>query len=359
MALFALISILMTTYKNIIDDPAYLAYKFDFATESVEFIPLTDGDLSRATWLTRDALSDAGSSVFVSLVDVLKSINSQSIQANKPPKFIFHTAYCGSTFLSRCLAVDGVSVSLREPQLLLDAANAKRLQWHSQTCNFDFRHLPALALRLLSKHAEPHETLVIKPVNSVNNISAELLYASGSNKALMLYTDARNFLLSTLKKGEEAKQRQRSMFDLLRCDFPHLSQLGLSDAIHLSDLKISLTLWRLQLEQAEQLLTTPLPNVELRSVYAETLISNPKHALIKANEFLELGISTEAINEIASGELSKRDAKNSDTNFSVSKREAAYQKIEEFYGNDLINGYEWMTKNNPATSLEPVLSYSL
>ncbi|MBL4674011.1 MAG: hypothetical protein JKX81_17245 [Arenicella sp.] len=350
----------MTDVKQLIDDPSYLAYKFDFTNETIEFISLAEGDLESATWLTRDLLGVDSSSTSVPLVDVLRSINSHPEGAGStPPRFIFHTAYCASTFLSRCLSVKGVSVSLREPQLLLDAANAKRVQWRSKTSKIDFRHLPALALRLLRKHAEPHETLIIKPINSVNNIIAELLHASGAPKALMLYTDARNFLLSTLKKGQAATQRQRGMFDLLRCDFPHLSQLGLSDVIHLSDLKISLTLWRLQLEQAEQALTHSSTNGMLGSLNAEILINQPDMALQAANKFLQLGISSEAISKIALGDLSTRDAKNMDNSFSVSTRQAAYQKIEDFYGSDLVNGYKWLTTNNPLTSLTPSLSGSI
>ncbi|MFT6101263.1 MAG: hypothetical protein ACJAYF_003826 [Arenicella sp.] len=349
----------MTDAKQLIDDPSYLAYKLDFTTESIEFLSLAEGDLTNATWLTREVLGSDTPSITVPLVEVVRYINSQPVPASKPPCFIFHTAYCASTFLSRCLAVDGVSVSLREPQLLLDAANAKRLQWRSHTCNIDFRHLPLLALRLLHKHAEPHETLIIKPINSVNNIISELLQASGSSKALMLYTDARNFLLSTLKKGEEAKQRQRSMFDLLRCDFPHLSQLGLSDAIHLSDLKISLTLWRLQLEQAEQTLRRPASIGSMRSLHAETLIKQKNRVLHEANEFLQLGIASDVVSDLALGDLSTRDAKDINSRFSVSERQASYQKIEDFYGADLINGYQWLINNNPSTSLTPTLSGSL
>lgn len=350
----------MTDVKQLIDDPGYLAYKFDFANESIEFISLAEGDLESVTWLTRDLLDSDSPSTSVPLVDVLRYINSQpQAMASTPPRFIFHTAYCASTYLSRCLSVKGVSVSLREPQLLLDAANAKRLQWRSKTCKIDFRHLPGLALRLLRKHAEPHETLIIKPINSVNNIIAELLHASGASKALMLYTDARNFLLSTLKKGQAATQRQRVMFDLLRCDFPHLSQLGLSDAIHLSDLKISLTLWRLQLEQAEQALTHSSFNGALGSLNAEILINQPEKGLQAANKFLQLGISNETITEIALGDLSTRDAKNMGSSFSLAERQAGYQKIEDFYGSDLANGYKWLTTNNPLTSLTPSLSGSI
>ena len=350
----------MTDVKQLIDDPSYLAYKFDFTNESIEFIKLAEGDLDSATWLHRDLLGSGSSSSVVPLEDVLRYINTQpKAVTGIPPRFIFHTAYCASTFLSRCLSVKGVSVSLREPQLLLNAANAKRVQWHSKTCNIDFRHLPALALRLLRKHAQPNETLIIKPINSVNNIIAELLHASGTPKALMLYTDARNFLLSTLKKGQAATQRQRVMFDLLRCDFPHLAKLGLSDALHLSDLKICLTLWRLQLEQAEQALAHTSMSGVLGSLNSEILINQPDKALQATNTFLDLGISSEAISDIAHGDLSARDAKNMDTSFSVSDRQASHQKIEDFYGSDLVNGYKWLTTNNPSTSLTPSLSGSI
>lgn len=349
----------MTDVKQLIDDPSYLAYKFDFTTESIEFLSLADGDLSRSTWLTREELSGDASSISVPLLEVVKVINSRLGKVHKPPCFIFHTAYCASTFASRCLAVKGYSVSLREPQLLLDAANAKRFQWRSQTCNIDYRHLPSLALKLLQKHAEPNETLIIKPINSVNNIIAELLQASGSSKALMLYTDARNFMLSTLNKGEAAKQRQRAMFDLLRYDFTHLSKLGVSDAIHLSDLKISLTLWRLQLEQAEQGLARFAPSGAMMSMYGETLIKQPSEALQAVNQFLQLGISDETIKQVALGDLSMRDAKDSSSRFSISSRDANYRKVEDFHRTDLDNGYKWLTNNNPSTSLTPELSACL
>lgn len=350
----------MTNVNHIIDDPNYLAYKLDFTTESVEFLMLADGDLNRATWLTRDELGIGATSVSVPLADVVLFFNSQPKPMGKSPRFIFHTAYCASTFLSRCLDISGLSVSLREPQILLDAANAKRLQWRSKTCNIDFRHLPAMALRLLQKHAKPHEALIIKPINSVNNIIPELMHAGGgSSRALMLYTDARRFLLSTLNKGETAKQRQRSMFDLLRCDFPHLSQLGVSNVIHLSDLKICLTLWRLQLEQAEQVLTHVSNKAVIKSLYAETLINDPTAALYAVNTFFELDIPSESIDGIASSDVGTQDAKNTNNDFSISKRAASNQKTEEFYGADLANGYNWLVTNNPTTSLTPTLSSPL
>lgn len=344
---------------KIIDDPNYLAYSFDFNRETIEFIEVSDGQIKEATWLNRDISSTDARSFSFSITEIMGAINAEPSAPGKPIQFIFHTAYCGSTFLSRCLALDNVSVGLREPQLLLDAANAKRLAWRSKTSSLDYRHLPTLALRLLQKHAGTDEALIIKPINLVNNIVDELLQANPASKALILYTDARRFLLSTLKKGEAAKQIQRSMFDLLRCDFPHLTQLSLSNAIHMSDLKLSLTLWRLQLEQAQQLLAyTPLTG-RIKSLYSEALIDQPIQVLESANEFLNLGIAKDDIQNIAYGSTFRRDAKDLSMSFSAEAREQQYQAVEDFYGADLDNGYRWLCNNNPKTELLPELAEPL
>ena len=288
------------------------------------------------------------------LAELTDLVNStpQTLLDN-PPRFIFHTAYCASTFLSRCLDVEGISVGLREPQLLLDAANAKRLQWRSSTTSLDHSHMPKLALALLQKHAAPSEKLVIKPINSVNNIIPELLQVTALPRSLMLYTDARNFVLSTLKKGEGGKQTIRSMFDLSRCDFPHLANLQLTHTIHMTDLRISMTLWRLQLEQAENAIRQFSPKNEMASLYGEELIDHPLKVLRAANEFLELGIPAEQIQAIVDSDERFNDAKNAGEQFSKKKRAEIYEELERFYGADLNDGLEWLLRNNPGSRLHP------
>lgn len=345
---------------DLINDPNFLAYKFNFDTETISFLPIKGSEIRQVTSLDRrdfDAGREFVEAPLADLVD-LASSSHEDLRA-RPPRFIFHTAFCSSTFLSRCLDAEGVSVGIREPQLLLDAANAKRLQWRSRTTKLEFRHMPALALKLLQKHASATETLLIKPINSVNNIIPELLQITGSGKSLMLYTDARNFALSTLRKREGGKQTVRSMFDLLRCDFPHLAGLQLTHTIHMTDLRVIMTLWRLQLEQAEQALQQFAPSNRMASLYGEELIRNPQQSIEAANRFLELGISVEQIQTIVNSGETAVDAKNRDEQFSFEKREEQYEPLERFYGDDLDDGLEWLVRNNPGTELHPALSGAL
>lgn len=350
----------MPDVKSLVQSPDYLAYKFDFNSEQFGFLPLTRDDIRRVNSLDRQVIDPQRQLIPVPLKEVLPLVDmaDQSL-AEKPPRFIFHTAFCSSTFLSRCLEVEETTVSLREPQLLLDAANAKRLQWQSRTTGFGYRDFPKLALLLLKKHAGPAEKLILKPINSVNNIVSELLELAPTAKSLMLYTDAPNFVLSTLKKGEQSKYAVRAMFDLTRCDFPYLANLRLTDAIHMTDLKVILTLWRLQIEQANQALNHFSPKNRMASLYGERLIEEPLETLLQANLFLKLGIPEEKIARIANSDSRFDDAKNTGQRFSLEKRNESYQKVRDFYGSELDKGLRWMVQNNPGTRLHPKLGGAL
>jgi hypothetical protein len=165
--------------------------------------------------------------------------------------------------------------------------------------------------------------------------------------------------LSTLRKGESGKHVIRAMFDLIRCDFPHLSNLTISAMIHMTDWNIILTLWRLQIEQAETALRKFAPGQVMASLYGEELIHNPLQVLTAANQFLDLGISADRLVEISQSDKRHEDAKASGQKFSVEKRRETYQRLEQFYGAELEQVLNWMLNNNPSVQLQPKLTGSL
>ena len=83
-------------------------------------------------------------------------------------------------------------------------------------------------------------------------------------------------------------------------------------------------------------------------------VTDPVATLHAANRFLELGIPAERLDAIA-GEHRHEDAKVGGARFSVDSRRQAYRKVEEFYGDELDKGLEWMVRNNPGTQLVPEL----
>ena len=94
-------------------------------------------------------------------------------------------------------------------------------------------------------------------------------------------------------------------------------------------------------------------------MYGENLIHKPMEALEAANQFLDLGISPEQIEDIVKSDSRFNDAKDSGKRFSPQKRKETYQKLEDFYGVDLDNVLNWMKKNNPNTRLIPELTGAL
>ena len=149
------------------------------------------------------------------------------------------------------------------------------------------------------------------------------------------------------------------MFDLLRCDFQHLSKLRVTDMIHMTDLNIILTLWRLQTEQAEKALQFFPPKNVMASLYGEELILHPLEALRAASQFLDLGISAKQIDAVVKSDSRFTDAKITGKRFSVQKRKETYQQLENFYSSELDNGFKWMLNNNPGTKLHPDLTGAL
>lgn len=346
--------------NDLLDDPNYLAYRLDFSREIIAFLPVQREKIRQVNALKREYLDATRPLVEVPLPDIANAVRERrNALREKPIRFLFHTAFCASTFLSRCLDVEGLTVCLREPQLLLDAANAKRIQWRSSSTDLDYRQLPELALLLLQKHASETETLIIKPINSVNNIIPELMSLTGSPPSLLLFTDAKSFVLSTLRKGEGGKQTVRSMFDLIRCDFPHLSNLQLTHAIHMTDLRIAMTLWRLQLEQASAAAGSFVANKTMATLYSENIIDHPEEVLAAANEFMQLGITAKEIAAIAGSEMRFQDAKNQGEAFSKQRRDDQYAELMNYFGDDLKDGLEWLVRNNPGTNLTPTLDGAL
>ncbi|MGZ8408276.1 MAG: hypothetical protein ACXWVJ_09640, partial [Caulobacteraceae bacterium] len=126
--------------------------------------------------------------------------------------FIWHTSFCCSTLIARCLDHQGRSLALREPRALVGLANAKRRGLVQKQ--------PGLArgvFALLARRFEAPEHILIKPSNAANTLISEAA-AMTDGKMLLLHTGCREFVVSAAKNGQGMAAFVRNLFLLLGGD---------------------------------------------------------------------------------------------------------------------------------------------
>lgn len=128
-------------------------------------------------------------------------------QRKKYRHYIFHSAFCGSTLLSRALNEPGQCLSIREPYALTQLSAFKRAnpafvaQWGAW---------PKLALYFIARGYFENEVTVIKPSNSANNLIPDLMALNIDTQALMLSTSLPQFM----QDKAEALSRCNQLFGL-------------------------------------------------------------------------------------------------------------------------------------------------
>lgn len=114
--------------------------------------------------------------------------------------WIFHTSFCASTLLARCLHLPPYSVALKEPLVLRRLADAR----HAGRAIED---LIAPSVALLARPWHPGGAVVIKPTHVALNLAVDLLAAAPASRAVIVTSALSDFLVSNLKKPPESQAK--------------------------------------------------------------------------------------------------------------------------------------------------------
>lgn len=243
---------------------------------------------------------------------------------------ILHTAFCCSTLLSRCLTVDGVSLALREPGILMDVANALRTV-HAE------RRAPMLAalecaMALLARPHAPGERVFVKPTNAAAILNLPLLERA-DRRAVLLFSRLRAFLISVLKKGEAGRHFVRTLYNIFALDGTGLGRIPARQAMTFTDLQVAALVWRHQVEQFQHLLE--LFPTRVRLLDGDRFLAAPAATLRVQRDFLGLEIDDAVIDAIAASDLLTRDAKEGGRDFDAGTRSDEAREVERRFGSEL------------------------
>lgn len=256
--------------------------------------------------------------------------------SSAPVHFIFHSAFCASTLLTRALDAPGMAMGMSEPVVLNDIVGLRR---RNEMSGPELARLCDNALTLLARPWGTGEAVIIKPSNIVNGLAPAILALRPDSKAIALYAPLPQFLLSVARKGLWCRLWVRELLEgLLR---EGAVQLGFEDKdyFRLTDLQVAAVGWLAQHAMFHRLLDQYGPK-RIVHLSSEDLISNPLHTIAALTRHFGLGARDDQIAAIASGPAFNRHSKTG-AKFDSADRAAERRAAMAAHYNEIEKVTEW------------------
>lgn len=298
---------------DIVADARWLPHHLDMAKRSVTFGRFERATLSNASFADYRIKEAAQSWADVSFDELFAA---DGLDRTKKPVFLFHTSYCCSTLLSRALDKPGRALALREPEIMMGLSNAYRMA-QSQSDRETADRLRDVLLALIARPHIGDERVVVKPTNAANNIIP--IITGQKIPVILLYGDLRGFLASVIKKGDPCKTIIRQIYRVFAMDNMGVSAIPQRDALALTDLQIAALVWRHQVELFNAILHDPA-RASARSLDFRTLLNKPAETLLASSNHLGLGLNEDICKVVASSELFRKDAKDTNLTYDAARR---------------------------------------
>ena len=323
----------MTNPADILSDPHWFPAKLDVATRTMTFVRTDRAALSAAPFLDERFTQTQTNAVRLSLVEVL----SHKVQTTAPPNWIFHTAFCCSTLMARALDVPGYSLSLKEPGILMELANAKRMAHQNGLSASELNQLIDAVFSLLSRRFSPSEVIIIKPTNPANPVAADAL--ARGHKAIFMVSELKDFLISVLKKGEPCKAFMRTLFNIFALDPAPLGKIPQRQALTFTDLQIASLVQQHQMEFLTGLGTTY--SAQTRAFDGNLLPTDPAIYLSAAKNHFDLDWPNGTAQAKAASDVFSRNSKFGDETYSGDARAEDAAEIEALHSEALSITLQW------------------
>lgn len=324
-------SAVTSSLDDVIGNTDWFPDNVDFNRNTFGFVRTDRRALSKESFLdprwNRSALSR---------VDIPMPVVSSAVENLPRPKlnFIWHTAFCCSTLIARCLDAEATNLSLKEPQILIALAEAKR-------AGRQIGGTDASVFNLLARR-HGREQVLIKPTNAVNNLIPEAVRVT-DGRMLFLYSDCKSFLISIAKKGEMGRIFARKLFGLLAADGHSQAKWPWQTLFELSDMQVAALIWHMQIAEFQRSRDVSRSAV----LNCDDFLAHPRETLEKLNAFFALEISTTQLD--AALPLLARNAKDTTESFSAERRASEATDAAKMFGGELDTVVEWSYRACPET----------
>jgi hypothetical protein len=183
--------------ERLADDPGWFPFLLDLPSDRLLLVRTDEAALRAAAFLDQRSLAPAAERRQLPWSAAAAGVGPE---ARRDAQYIFHIGHVGSTLLSRLLGEIGTVLSLREPLLLRNFAEALGGdRWDAIEAR---RRLDTLSA-LLSRTFRPDQRALVKATSFTSEI-ADRLVPPGS-RALFLYVRPRAYV-ETILGGDASRQ---------------------------------------------------------------------------------------------------------------------------------------------------------
>ncbi len=262
-----------------------------------------------------------------------------------PLSYIFHTAFCGSTLLSRALNQVPRVMVLKEPDVLMQISAQSLVAGNKNV-------IPYLldSLKELSRPWATSGSVVIKPTNSVNRMILEILDVY-PGKAILLYSELEDFLVSCFKKLPMADQKLRWMAQHLIHKTQLQKNLNVETLHPFGFVEACVITWYSQMEYFAKAIERDHGD-NIRTLNMKDMLAKPYESVQAASLFLGLEKSDAEIAESVGREFN-RNSKAPEKIYTDAERSLEVSQVRAQYSSLLEVALEWAEQNIAPVAMLP------
>lgn len=318
--------------------PLYFPLSVNFDEEEIQIVRMSRDAYRSSTFLDDRIVRISDQTYSVSITDLAKHISRYEITA-QPTNYIFHTGFCGSTLLTRCIDVHGKNFSYREPKCLHQISwyfRHNKTHINQKSSGVTLRDTLHLVSALLSRGFLPTEKVCIKPSDGCNNLAEILLNHSPDSKAILLYSELSEFVISTIQH----KNRRNFLAACLLRSKKDAENMGL---LHLPEPETTGQtagyVWLIHIYNFLNLLE--LNGTAIRSLCSHVLFHDPLETLNKAVSFFDLDINRSEVEKIVN-DVMNFDAKQTDRPYDFEKTLLKRKEAAKEFQSEIEEAYRWV-----------------
>ena len=292
----------------------------------------------------------------VAVSELLSRRRSPALR-RQPFRAVFHTAFCGSTLLSRALDALGAFV-LKEPHILVEICDLRRSALPTtagctERLTFSLkrvisrligsgqmrssrwtREVQATMLDLLARPFHGEEPVVVKLNDCCNELMTELTPRMG----LFLYGTLTDFLTAVLK-ATERREWMRRRFHCYQAVARRLGVLPEGEPSPAADHRMAAILWATYIK----LFCAAAAGGKLRALSFTSLMNDPLTVVTKVCEYFEMPMPESAIQAVVNSDVFRFHAKNRTNPFDDRDRKLLNARLRQEFRAEIDEAVAWLT----------------